>query len=270
VRLAINLAATGEAASGGCFADPAASDVAACVGTIRHAGPLVWGIAVNLSPFSCGRTDPRWVLDRALEAAEATGRPLLFGPRRGTDDFPLAEQLGRLRAGDVVTYCFHGQAEGLLEGGRVRDGVWRARERGILFDVGHGAMSFDFGVAETAISQGFRPDTISSDYHRRHVGVSPRHDLPRTMAKMRAAGMSFSDILSRVTSRPAAVLGLAQEIGHLAPGACADLAVLRWLPLADPPLADTAGVLRPGGCWTCIATVCPPVRGLPLDMAGEE
>jgi dihydroorotase len=136
----------------------------------------------------------------------------------------------------------------------VRAAVWAARERGIRFDVGHGMGSFDFRVAERAIAQGFLPDAISTDRYRRHLGLSPRHDLPRTLSKLVAAGMTEADAFLRVTAQPAAILGLAGEIGTLAPGACADLAALAWNPGA-PPLRDTTGAERPGGVWEPVLTV---------------
>jgi imidazolonepropionase-like amidohydrolase len=57
-----------------------------------------------------------------------------------------------------------------------------------------------------------------------------------------------------VTRRPAEVLGLADEVGTLRPGGCADLAVLRWNADAAP-LRDANGVERPGGCWEPVVTV---------------
>jgi imidazolonepropionase-like amidohydrolase len=66
--------------------------------------------------------------------------------------------------------------------------------------------------------------------------------------------MPESIALTRVTARPAEVLGLAREVGALTPGACADLAVLRWNEDAFP-LRDTDGIERPGGCWEPIVTV---------------
>ena len=152
-----------------------------------------------------------------LAAANDTGLPLLFGPRRD-DDWAFKEQLALLRLGDVVTYCFSDCPEGLLADGRVRDEVWAARERGIHFDVGHGMGSFSFRVAEAAIAEGFLPDTISTDRYQRHLALSPRHDLPRTLSKLLAAGMTERDAFLRVTARPATILGLGGEVGTLAPG----------------------------------------------------
>ena len=248
VRLAINLSVMGESNPRYCFEGLADADVDACVKAIEEdAGRAIWGISVNISRAACGDTDARELLRRALEVARRTGRPLWFGSRL-TPDWPIEEQLALLRPGDVLTYCFTGAEENILRLGHVKAGVWEARRRGILFDVGHGMSSFSFPVAEAAIAQGFWPDTISTDQYVRHVGLLPQHDLPRTLSKLIAAGLPEAEALARVTARPAQVLGLASEIGALTPGGCADLAVLRWNAGAAP-LRDVDGVERPGGCW---------------------
>ena len=252
VRLAISPALDGEAGRGRAFGNLDDLDVDACVAAIENGGEDVWGVSVNASVAACGRADPREVVGRAIAIAERTGRPLLFGNRWAPFDWPISEQLGLLRAGDVVTYRFH--VDGIVGDGGVLDSAWDARQRGVLFDVGHGMASFDFGVAEAAIAQGFLPDTISTDQYKRHVGSVPQHDLPRTISKLIAAGMSEADAFARATVRPAEALGLAGEVGALAPGACADLAVLRWNPDA-PPLVDVAGAQRPGRCLEPVLTV---------------
>lgn len=256
VRLAINLSARGEAMAGGCLAHPNDIDVEACVAAIEAGGDLIWGIAVNISPIACGDTDPRLIMARTLDIAERTQRPLLFGSRRHSD-LTLAEQLAWLRPGDVLTYCFNDfndRRDALVRAEVIREEVWAARARGVLFDVGHGMQSFSFPVAAAALAQGFLPDTISTDQYGRHVSSVPQHDLARTLSKFLAIGMNEGDAWARVTHRPAQVLGLAGEIGTLAPSSCADLAVLRWNPTALP-LRDVNGVERPGGCWEPVRTV---------------
>jgi dihydroorotase len=258
VRLAINVSRRGESTPGGCCEAREDVDGTACAEAVRAAvrtgSRAIWGIAVNVSRATCGRTDPRAVMAEGLAAARETGLPLLFGPRRD-NDWALGEQLARLRRGDVLTYCFSDCPEGLLaDDGRVRDEAWAARERGVLFDVGHGMASFSFPVAEQAVAQGFLPDAISTDRYRRHLGLSPRHDLPRTLSKLLAVGVTEPDAFARVTTRPAAILGLGGEVGTLAPGACADLAALAWNPAA-PPLRDTSGAERAGGAWEPVLTV---------------
>jgi predicted amidohydrolase len=73
------------------------------------------------------------------------------------------------------------------------------------------------------------------------------------MSKFIAAGMSETKVFARATLRPAELLGLRSEAGTLAPGACADLAVLRWN--QDGRLRDVNNAERPGGCWEPVATV---------------
>ncbi len=254
VRLAINLSVTGESIpTSGCFENLDDVDVDACVAAIEDGGEAIWGIAANIAQSCAGNNDPREILNRALEAGNQTERPLLFGTRR-EPDFPFEEQLELLRPGDVITYCFQSNLDCVVEDGRVKDEVWAARERGILFDIGHGMNSFHFEVAEVAIANGFLPDTISTDQYIRHVDSNPQHDLPRTLSKLLAAGMTEADALARITVCPAEFLGLSGEVGTLAPGACADLAVL-WFNEDALPLQDVKGVERPGGCWEPVLTV---------------
>jgi dihydroorotase len=271
VRLALNIGRRGEATAGGACETWEDVDAAACARAVhaarRNGAHGIWGIAVNISRATCGRTDPRAVMAAGLEAANETGLPLLFGPRRD-DDWALREQLPLLRPGDVLTYCFSDCPEGLLAGDRIRDEVWVARERGVRFDVGHGMGSFSFRVAERAIAEGFLPDAISTDRYRRHLDLSPRHDLPRTLSKLLAVGMTERDAFERVTARPAAILSLGGGVGTLAPGAEADLAALAWNPVA-PALRDTSGVERSGGAWEPVLTVRAGVAVRPL-LTGAE
>lgn len=254
ILMALSPALGGEQAHNAVFERLDDVDVDACVDAITQMGDAIWGIAVNVAGGTTGQNDPRVIMGRVIEAAERTEKPLLSGVRWDPFDWPLAEQLALMRRGDVVTYCFHEGRGGIAPGDRVVDAALEARERGVLFDIGHGMSSFDFGVAETAVAGGFLPDTISTDFYKRHSESDPRHDLPRTMSKLMAAGMSDTEVFARATLSPARALGLQGEIGTLAAGACADLAVLRWNPEAAP-LVDVAGESRPGGCWEPVMTV---------------
>ena len=255
VRLAMSVARGGERVPGTeAFGNVEDLDVDAGVAAIEDGGELIWGLSVNASVNACGDSDPRVVVQRTMEIAERTGRPILFGNRWDPYDWPISEQLDLLRCGDVLTYCFHTGPNGIVEDGKVIDAAWRARERGVQFDVGHGMASFDFPTVETAIADGFLPDTISTDQYVRHVGSNPQHDLPRTISKMLAAGLDERDAFERTTLRPASVLGMEGEIGTLRAGACADLTVLKWDEEALP-LVDVAGAVRPGGCYEAVLTV---------------
>ena len=253
VRLALNLAASGESNLGHSLGALEEADVDACVDAIRSGGPLIWGVAINVSEVVCGRTDPREMLRRALDVAEQTQCPLLVGTRHGKD-WELEDFLGYLRPGDVVTYCFHALSDAIVQEGRVLECVWEARARGVLFDTGHGMGSFDFAIAEAAIQDGFLPDTVSTDQYRRHIGSIPQHDLPLTISKLMAAGMRDVDIWPRVTQRPAEVLGLDGEIGSLQVGSCADIVVLEEGKTTSK-LLDVNGDSRMGAIWEAALVV---------------
>jgi dihydroorotase len=247
VRLAINLSKKGEPQGGPCFRDSDWIDLDACRQSIIAGGDLIWGIAVNVSRASCS-LDPQDVFRNALDVAQRTGKPLLYGMRNPTD-WSIAAQLALLRPDDVVTYIFRdGEWSIIGDNGRVRPEVREARERGVLFDACHGMNSFSFRVAEAAIADDFFPDTISTDQYEKHVGSQPPHDLPRTMSKFLAAGMLEHDVFACVGTRPAHILQLADEVGTLAPGSCADLTVLEMNDSAAP-LIDTQEETRSGGCW---------------------
>jgi dihydroorotase len=248
ILVALNIGRYGEQGEGPALQDPRAVDADRCARAIGRDSGRIWGIAVNTSRAVTGDNDPREVLALALEAAEAVDVPLLFGSRREAD-VPLDEQLALLRPGDIVTYCFSGTPENLLDDatGEIRASVREARERGVIFDVGHGMQSFDWRIADAAIAQGFPPDTISTDQYRRHVGSEPPHDMARTLSKLIAAGMPELDAFHAATWRPADVLGVTSEVGTLRVGGIGDLVAIRRQP--DGRLADTQGVARAGGCW---------------------
>lgn len=253
IRLAINLSRRGEPAGGACFRDSDWIDLDACRQAIVAGGDLIWGIAVNVSRASCS-LEPRDVARSALEVAEQTGKPLLYGMREPAD-WPIADQLAQLRAGDVVTYILRAGDWSIVgAGGRVRPEVLAARRRGVLFDACHGMQSFSFRVASAAFADGFYPDTISTDKYAGHIGWQPPHDLPRTMSKFLAAGMPEHEVFARVGPRPAAILQLADEIGTLAPGSCADLTLLKHSTSAGA-LIDTQQETRPGKCWEAALVV---------------
>ena len=96
----------------------------------------------------------------------------------------------------------------------------------MILDIGHGAGSFDFETAEAMLSHGMRPDVISSDIHQLSVR-GPMFDLPTTLSKFLTLGMGLPDVIAAATSHPAAAMGLSGQVGSLAIGANADIALFR-------------------------------------------
>lgn len=253
VKLAINFCADGEANEGGRFFSIDEASVSECVAAVRRSGSHIWGISLNIAQIRGRNVDPLEVLRRGIDAAEETRLPVMFGATKDSET-PLAEQLRWLRPGDVMTYCFHSGDGSIVQDGRVLDCVWDARERGVLFDVGDGYAAFGFDTAETAIAEGFLPDTISSDFYRRHVDEGIEHDLPLVVSKLIAAGMNAEDCWPRITSVPAEILGLGRLVGHLQEGAQADLCVLE--PSSDfEGLNDGHGQVRMDTRWRPVMTI---------------
>jgi dihydroorotase len=140
---------------------------------------------------------------------------------------PETDQVMELmKPGDVITHCYNGHTLGIIDKeGKVRQSVRDARQRGVLFDVGHGLGSFNFEAARKAMADGFLADTISTDIYNLNV-KGPVFDMPTTMSKLMYLGMSFDDVLKRTTIAPAKIVNRVPGLGTLAAGSPADVALL--------------------------------------------
>lgn len=198
----------------------------------------VVGVKVRLGTGACG-TNVGMALDAALEAARLAGTPLMAHIAEGAD---VQAALTRLRPGDVITHAFTASGPGILgEDGRLLPEAHRARRRGIRFDVGHGCGSFSWRTAARALAEGFGPDTISTDLHRYSI-ERPVVDLPTTMSRYLALGLSLGEVVAATTVNPATILGRS-DLGSLRPGNPGDVTVLR---IDETPveLADSDGIRR--------------------------
>jgi len=168
---------------------------------------------------------PPWAaVDRALEASAVCGEPLMvdFWHRPGRT---YQELLRKMQPGDIHTHVYAQQFPILNDKNEPADFMFEARERGIIFDLGHGAGSFWFRQAIPAMQGGFGPDSISTDLHIGNVnGVV--HDMLTTMSKLLCMGMPLDEVIYRSTATPAEEIGH-PELGHLGVGAEADIAILK-------------------------------------------
>ena len=168
---------------------------------------------------------PPWAaVDRALEASAICKKPLMvdFWHRPGRT---YQELLQKMQPGDIHTHVYAQQFPVLNDKNEPADFMFDARERGIIFDLGHGAGSFWFRQAIPAFQGGFGPDSISTDLHISNVnGVV--HDMLTTMSKLLCMGMPLGEVIYRSTVTPAEEIGH-PELGHLSIGAEADIAVLK-------------------------------------------
>jgi len=203
---------------------------------------LIAGFKIRFSKQYTGPNDLEG-MRRARAAADETGLPIMI--HIGGSYSPLKELLALMKKGDVVTHSFNSHPNGLLDsGGKIVPEVLAARERGVLFDVGHGAGSFSFDVMEKCLNQGFSPDTISSDLYSANIN-GPVYDQTTTLSKFLALGMSLHDVIARSTINSSRVFNFGAEIGTLKPGAEADVSVLE-LKEGEFTFIDSDGKTRKG------------------------
>lgn len=170
---------------------------------------------------------PGWFsIDRVVEAGNLAKLPVMVDFGYLVGERTLKELLEvKLRRGDIYTHMYSPYRTELLPSGELNPAMRRGRERGVVFDVGHGGGSFYYFVAVPAIEQGFLPDTISTDLH---IGSMNRgmKDLSNVMSKMLNLGMPLTHVIDAVTSKAALTIQRPQ-LGHLGEGAEADVTVLR-------------------------------------------
>lgn len=183
---------------------------------------VIVGIKVRVGRHASGHQGVA-PLKIALQVAEEVGLPLMAH----IDEPPPSyeEVVGLLRPGDVLTHAFRAfpNAPATAQG-TLRPAVREARERGVLFDIGHGMGSFAFKTARAMLANGFPPDTISSDIHALCIN-GPAFDQVTTLSKLLCLGMSLSDVIACTTVNAAQALRR-PELGSLKPGCVGDAVVL--------------------------------------------
>lgn len=168
---------------------------------------------------------PGWEsVDRAAAAGEAAGLPIMVDFGFFVRERPYWKLVTeKLRRGDISTHCFRATVPVADEEGRVYPYLFRARERGVLFDLGHGGGSFVFKNAAPAFRGGFYPDSVSSDLHYQSMNGAMM-DMPVTMSKCLALGMPLEEVIARSTFIPARMIGR-PHLGRLNQGAPGDVAL---------------------------------------------
>jgi dihydroorotase len=190
-------------------------------------------------------TGPEWVaVERAVEAGTEANIPVMvdfgtFRPERPYQDLVVK----KLRPGDISTHMYLTAVPMLDDNGKLMPYLLEARKRGIIFDVGHGAGSFAFRQAVPAMEQGFPPDSISTDLHYNSM-LAGMKDMTNVMSKFLNMGMSMDDVIAKSTWAPAREIHR-EELGHLTPGAVADIAVLR-IENGNFGFVDTSGAKMTG------------------------
>ena len=156
---------------------------------------------------------------------KAKGIPLMV--HIGSAPPTLDEVLSLLESGDIVTHCYNGKPNGIMDKNeKVKPFVLDAYSRGILFDIGHGTDSFNFKVGKKSVQENFLCQTIITDIYHRNRENGPVFDLATTMEKALYLGISLENILKMVTENPAKNFHLTTK-GVLEVGKNADLTLFK-------------------------------------------
>ena len=174
---------------------------------------------------------PEWTpVDNAVKAGETAGIPVMID--FGGNNPPLSIRelfFDHLRPGDIYTHAFAqlGSREAIVDvsNNSVKQFVWDAQKRGIIFDVGYGGISFSFSQAIPALKNKFFPNTISTDLHIGSMNGSMK-DMLSVMSKFHQMGMDIPSLIKASTWAPAVAIKR-EELGHLSAGAEADVALLK-------------------------------------------
>src|SRR6476646_2113566 len=231
------------------------AQVDACAKAVAENPDIAIGVKVRMSENVIARNgiEP---LRRAILACERAGTGgQVMVHIGGVETVELMSQiLDLLRPGDILTHAYSGAPNmagaftNIVQNGKPLPAALAAKQRGVVFDVGHGGGSFDFTVAEPAIAQGCLPDTISSDIHVFSGNTPGMPYLTWVMSKSLAQGFTLEQVIAMATINPARVINRAPKLGTLQIGAPADVAIMELVE-GDVSFVDTRNNIRTGRAY---------------------
>jgi len=231
------------------------AQVDACAKTIAENSDIALGAKVRMSENVIAKhgTEP---LKRAILACEQSGTPAkIMCHIGGVETGALMSQiLDLLRPGDILTHAYSGAPNiagaftNIVQDGKLLPAALAAKQRGVIFDVGHGGGSFDYTVAEVAIPGGCGPDTISSDLHAVSGNTPGMPYLPWVMSKFMGLGFTLEQVVAMATINPAKIINRGPKLGTLQVGAPGDVAIME---LVEGPVSfvDTRNNKREGKAY---------------------
>lgn len=211
-------------------------DEAALQDTLQKYPDEIVGLKARASASVVGEMGLAPIAEAARIARE-TGKPLMV--HVGNYPPALTEVLKLLDRKDIVTHAYHGKKGGILtpEGEIIKE-AQEARQRGVLFDVGHGVASFSLRVFEKALAKGFDTDLISTDLHVENY-EGPVYNLAAVVSKVIACGEPLEDAIHKCTCAPARHYGL-KDLGEIREGYIADFNVMKLVP-CEETVEDSIG-----------------------------
>ena len=204
--------------------DPKFSNLPAMKRLFEKYPNVLCGIKTRISKELVGALGNA-VLENARSTADAIGTRISV--HTTNPSLPVPEFIGLFHKGDIYSHTYQGKGFSILgDDGKVSPSVWEARKRGVIFDSADARVHYLYPVVKQALSEGFLPDTISTDLVQGSLFQPGVFGLPRVMSKYLALGLPLADVVRAVTAGPAKIVGRA-DLGQLGTGAAADIAIFK-------------------------------------------
>ncbi|MHC5228721.1 amidohydrolase/deacetylase family metallohydrolase [Enterococcus sp. LJL99] len=203
---------------------------------------FIVGIKARMSKTVIGENDLKPLLLAKKIQKQNQAIPLMV--HIGSAPPILDHILNEMDSGDVLTHCFNGKENGILDNHSqtIKEVAWEAYRKGVVFDIGHGTDSFNFHVAEIAFQEGMKATSISTDIYIRNRKNGPVYDLATTMEKLQTIGYSWQEIIEKITVIPAKTFRLKNK-GLVEVGYDADFTIFSFVN-AEKKLVDSNGETR--------------------------
>lgn len=151
-------------------------------------------------------------------------QPLPLMVHVGTNPPTLSEIMDVLEKGDIITHCFNGKDNGILNSdGRVKEFVKAGLAKGIIFDIGHGSESFNVKTAQQATIESIFAQSLSTDIYHHNRELGPVYNMATCIEKMLYLGFDLKQVIPMITTVPAHNFNL--DKGELLVGKDADLTI---------------------------------------------
>lgn len=179
----------------------------------------------------------------AVQAARESGTRVMA--HIGKAPPVVQDTLNLLGRGDIVTHSMRGFPGGIFHSnGRPVAEAWEALERGVRFDLGHGAASFAWSAARNAQKHNFPIHSLSTDIHSGSY-KGPVWSYGKNMAKYLHLGYTVEELVQMTTLGPAELIDEAKELGSLSTDTVADLTLFR-IANQQTTLTDSRGISETG------------------------
>ena len=212
------------------------AQVDACARCVAENADIVIGVKVRMSENVIAKNGVE-PIKRAILACERSGTPAKLMVHIGGVENPqlMSDILDLMRPGDILTHAYSGAPNiagvftNIVQNGKLLPAALAAKQRGVIFDVGHGGGSFDYTVLDDATKQGCPPDTISSDIHVFSGNTPGMPYLTWVMSKFLNLGYSLEQVIAMTTQVPAKIINREPKLGTLQIGAPADVSILEMI-----------------------------------------